>query len=134
VATLSLVILGTLASALAFSVGPISIAAVLAMLRFVMGIGIGGEYPLSATITAESANTASRGRLTAAVFSMQGFGALAAALVAWAALQLMPASRLDLTWRLCIAVGAIPGLLTFYFRYYLSYLHFTLWRLTHIPG
>jgi PHS family inorganic phosphate transporter-like MFS transporter len=54
VATLSLVILGTLASALAFPVGPISIAAVLAVLRFVLGIGIGGEYPLSATITGSS--------------------------------------------------------------------------------
>jgi PHS family inorganic phosphate transporter-like MFS transporter len=50
---LPLVILGTLASALAFPVGPISIATVLAVLRFVLGIGIGGEYPLSATITAE---------------------------------------------------------------------------------
>jgi hypothetical protein len=51
VATLSLVILGTLASAVAYPVGPVSIAAVLAVLRFVLGIGIGGEYPLSATIT-----------------------------------------------------------------------------------
>jgi hypothetical protein len=49
--------------------------------------------------------------------------ALAAAVVSWATLKLMPASHLDLTWRLCIAVGAIPGLLTFSFRYYLSYLH-----------
>lgn len=114
VATLSLVILGTLASALAFPVGPISIAAVLAVLRFVLGIGIGGEYPLSATITAESAETSSRGRLTAAVFSMQGVGALTAAVVSWAALQLL--SDLDLAWRVCIAFGAVPGLLTFYFR------------------
>jgi MFS family permease len=51
VATLLLVILGTLASAVAYPVGPMSIAAVLAVLRFVLGIGIGGEYPLSATIT-----------------------------------------------------------------------------------
>jgi PHS family inorganic phosphate transporter-like MFS transporter len=51
VATLSLVIVGTLASAMAYPVGPVSIAAVLAVLRFVLGIGIGGEYPLSATIT-----------------------------------------------------------------------------------
>jgi hypothetical protein len=46
---------------------------------------------------------------------MQGIGALMAAVVSWIALELLSAN-LNLTWRLCIAFGAVPGLLTFYFR------------------
>jgi len=39
-----------------------------------MGIGIGGDYPLSAVITSEFASTKSRGRLMTAVFAAQGWG------------------------------------------------------------
>ena len=33
---------------------------------------MGGEYPLAATVTSESSSAASRGKLMAAVFAMQG--------------------------------------------------------------
>lgn len=36
------------------------------------GAGVGGEYPLAATVTSESSSAASRGKLMAAVFAMQG--------------------------------------------------------------
>jgi PHS family inorganic phosphate transporter-like MFS transporter len=39
--------------------------------RFLLGAGVGGEYPLAATVTSESSSAASRGRLMAAVFAMQ---------------------------------------------------------------
>ena len=42
---------------------------------------MGGDYPLSATIMSEFANKRTRGALIAAVFSMQGFGILAASTV-----------------------------------------------------
>ncbi|WMV46904.1 hypothetical protein MTR67_040289 [Solanum verrucosum] len=38
--------------------------------------GIGGDYPLSATIMSEYANKKTRGAFIAAVFAMQGFGIL----------------------------------------------------------
>ena len=41
-----------------------------------MGIGIGGDYPLSAIITSEFAPVHIRGRLMAIVFSSQGLGQL----------------------------------------------------------
>ena len=47
-----------------------------------MGIGIGGDYPLSAVISSEFSATRIRGRLMAAVFSAQGWGNFTAALVA----------------------------------------------------
>ena len=40
-----------------------------------VGAGVGGEYPLAATVTSESSSAASRGRLMAAVFAMQGVSA-----------------------------------------------------------
>lgn len=39
-----------------------------------MGIGIGGDYPLSAVISSEFASTRIRGRMMTATFAAQGFG------------------------------------------------------------
>jgi PHS family inorganic phosphate transporter-like MFS transporter len=44
--------------------------------RFILGVGIGGDYPLSAVISSEFAATRSRGRLMTAVFAFQGWGNL----------------------------------------------------------
>ena len=41
-----------------------------------MGVGIGGDYPLSAVLTAEFSSTHIRGRLMTAVFANQGWGQL----------------------------------------------------------
>jgi PHS family inorganic phosphate transporter-like MFS transporter len=38
--------------------------------RLFLGIGIGGDYPLSAIITSEMASTKRRGAMIAAVFAM----------------------------------------------------------------
>ena len=55
----------------------------IAFWRLVLGVGVGGVYPLSATVASESAESASRGRAVALVFSTQGIGALTVPLVAW---------------------------------------------------
>src|SRR5277367_5715409 len=39
-----------------------------------MGVGIGGDYPLSAVISSEFSSTRYRGRLMTAVFAAQGWG------------------------------------------------------------
>ncbi|RKP24403.1 major facilitator superfamily domain-containing protein, partial [Syncephalis pseudoplumigaleata] len=90
--------------------------------RFILGIGVGGDYPLSAVITAEFATTKRRGAMIAAVFAMQGFGILAAALVATATVAAFKSAieddvmNIDYVWRICIGVGAIPGLIAIYYR------------------
>jgi PHS family inorganic phosphate transporter-like MFS transporter len=116
VVTLSIVIVGAILSASSFSIPSIglTVAMTLAGFRFLLGIGIGGEYPLSATITAESSNASNRGRMVAAVFSMQGLGSLAAAFVGFLLLHVV--DNVDLVWRLCLGLGAIPGLLSLYHR------------------
>lgn len=53
IATLSLVVLGSIASSLSFSTPWTTVFLSLAIFQFVLGVGIGGEYPLSATITGE---------------------------------------------------------------------------------
>ncbi|CAF0869862.1 unnamed protein product [Brachionus calyciflorus] len=120
---LMIIIVSTCASALSAStVSGLSVFAVLAIWRIFLGLGIGGDYPLSATITSEFASTKRRGAMMAAVFAMQGFGILAASLVAIALLACFKNAvnanqdNLDYVWRLCIGFGAIPGLISIYFR------------------
>ena len=60
---------------------PNAVIGTLCFCRFFLGVGVGGDYPLSATIMSEYSNKANRGAFVAAVFSMQGIGILAAAAV-----------------------------------------------------
>jgi len=71
------------------------------------GIGIGGDYPVSATIRSEYSRKSSRGKMVSLVFAMQGAGLALGPLLASA----LPASGLphDTTWRILWAFGAIPG-------------------------
>ena len=86
----------------------------LALWRFILGVGIGGDYPLSSTIVAEYANRNDRGKLVASTFAMQGFGIMAGAGVAFLLLSAnVPAS---ISWRLLLAFGALPSLLILYYR------------------
>jgi MFS transporter, PHS family, inorganic phosphate transporter len=82
--------------------------------RIVLGIGIGGDYPVSATIMSEYAGKQSRGRMVGLVFAMQGAGLVVGPLVA----SILLASGIsdNLTWRILLGLGAIPGLAVFYLR------------------
>jgi MFS family permease len=82
--------------------------------RLVMGLGIGGDYPLSATLMSEYSNRKDRGKLITMVFSMQGLGLIFGPLVA--IVLLGSGVSQDLSWRLMLAFGAIPALATFYLR------------------
>jgi PHS family inorganic phosphate transporter-like MFS transporter len=82
--------------------------------RLIMGLGIGGDYPLSATLMSEYANRKDRGKLITMVFSMQGLGLILGPLVAL--VLLTSGMSQDLTWRLMLGFGAIPALATFYLR------------------
>ncbi|KAI6688520.1 hypothetical protein NL676_025348 [Syzygium grande] len=94
---------------------------------FLLGVGIGGDYPLSATIMSEYANKRMRGAFIAAVFSMQGFGILASSIVTMAVCKIFghfyPSSQkdpmpneADIAWRLILMLGALPTALTYYWR------------------
>jgi PHS family inorganic phosphate transporter-like MFS transporter len=86
----------------------------LILFRFILGIGIGGDYPVSATIMAEYAGKCSRGMLVSLVFAMQAAGLIFGPLIA-AGLLATHMSH-DIVWRILLAFGAIPALAVFHLR------------------
>ncbi len=86
----------------------------LVMARFVLGLGIGGDYPVSAVLMSEYANRDDRGRLVGLVFSMQALGLIVGPLVGL--LLLSSGISHDLTWRLMLGLGAVPAAAVVYLR------------------
>ncbi|HEY1829568.1 MAG TPA: MFS transporter [Acidimicrobiales bacterium] len=82
--------------------------------RLILGLGIGGDYPVSAVLMSEYSNRADRGRLVGLVFSMQALGLIIGPLVALVLLS----SGLggDMTWRLLLGLGALPAAGVVYLR------------------
>jgi MFS transporter, PHS family, inorganic phosphate transporter len=86
----------------------------LAVTRFVLGLGIGGDYPVSAVLMSEYANRKDRGRLVGLVFSMQAVGLIVGPLIG---LVLLSSGIGDnLTWRLLLGLGAAPAAAVVYLR------------------
>jgi PHS family inorganic phosphate transporter-like MFS transporter len=86
--------------------------------RIILGIGIGGDYPVSATLMSEFSGKKSRGMMVSLVFAMQAAGLIVGPLLAAAFL----ASGLskDLVWRLLLAFGAVPALAVFQMRRHMA--------------
>ncbi|CAA6662616.1 unnamed protein product [Spirodela intermedia] len=130
--TLMLMVICSIASGLSFGHSATGTMATLCFFRFWLGFGIGGDYPLSATIMSEYANKKTRGAFIAAVFAMQGFGILAGGMVAIIVSVAfknkydVPAYKddplgstvpeADYVWRIILMFGAIPAALTYYWR------------------
>ncbi|KAI8967285.1 major facilitator superfamily domain-containing protein [Mycotypha africana] len=121
---LLIIIIGTINCATAASaIKGVSMLGFLGFWRFILGIGIGGDYPMSATITSEWSSAGRRGMMMALIFSMQGIGMLAAAIVTIILLAIFKSGietdtrELDYVWRLCIGLGAVPAFATVYLRF-----------------
>eukprot|EP00820_Chromera_velia_P002608 Cvel_16089.t1-p1 / transcript=Cvel_16089.t1 / gene=Cvel_16089 / organism=Chromera_velia_CCMP2878 / gene_product=Probable metabolite transporter C2H8.02, putative / transcript_product=Probable metabolite transporter C2H8.02, putative / location=Cvel_scaffold1223:50652-51713(+) / protein_length=150 / sequence_SO=supercontig / SO=protein_coding / is_pseudo=false len=71
VTTVALIAAGSLLSSLYFPGMGIGPFVWVPLFRAVMGIGIGGEYPLSASVASESVGPKTAGKLLAIVFSFQ---------------------------------------------------------------
>ncbi|KAG8370408.1 hypothetical protein BUALT_Bualt14G0113800 [Buddleja alternifolia] len=130
--TLLIMVVCSVASGLSFGSTPKGTMATLCFFRFWLGFGIGGDYPLSATIMSEYANKKTRGAFIAAVFAMQGFGILFSGIISLivsaaidhnfsapsyeenAALSTVPEA--DYVWRIILMFGALPAALTYYWR------------------
>ncbi|GAQ78613.1 phosphate transporter [Klebsormidium nitens] len=131
--TLLIMVVFGAAQGLSFGNTAEAVVTTLCIMRFFLGFGIGGDYPLSAVIMSEYSNRRTRGAFVAAVFSMQGIGIITGAAITLAvagsfksnhprppysvepiASQGYPAS--DFVWRIILSVGCIPAILTFYYR------------------
>jgi MFS family permease len=82
--------------------------------RFLLGFGVGGDYPVSAVLMSEYANRKDRGKLVGMVFGTQALGLIVGPLVA---LALLGAGVSDgLAWRILLGLGAVPAAAVIYLR------------------
>ncbi|KAL3698083.1 hypothetical protein R1sor_012159 [Riccia sorocarpa] len=130
--SLLLMIFTSIGSGLSFGASATGVMTTLCFFRFWLGFGIGGGYPLSATIMSEYSNKTTRGAFVGAVFAMQGFGILAACTVSIILSSVFDAAfhrpafnvspirstppQADYVWRILFMVGAIPAAATYYYR------------------
>jgi len=96
----------------------------LAVFRIILGIGVGGDYPMSASVSTDRAHVRRRGTLLAYIFANQGWGSLVGSLVVIIVLACYKdamdyhgeTSKVDGVWRICIGVSLIPAFGTLYQR------------------
>ncbi|KAG2771778.1 hypothetical protein PC129_g13945 [Phytophthora cactorum] len=124
--TCCLLILGGILCTAAYAGDALATLWFLVAARLILGIGIGGEYPLAASTTAEdSTDSADRNTAVAKTFSLQGVGQVTAAILGNLLVQAFAdgkpgensSSRLEAVWRILFAIGVIPALVVCYFRF-----------------
>lgn len=102
---------------LLFSVGSgltalVTTLGALLVLRFIIGMGLGGELPVASTLVSESVKSHERGRLVVILESFWAFGWLAAALIAY---FIIP----HYGWRIAMLLSALPAFYAIYLRLHL---------------
>ena len=79
--------------------------------RFLVGIGIGADYPISVAYITENTPARLRGRMVIGAFSFQSLGALLGALVGWVTIwgfqQIAPELAIGYAWRWMLGVGIL---------------------------
>lgn len=127
---LMIIIVTTIFQACLGTAPGLNFAYLLAFMRLFQGIGIGGDYPAAAVITAEFSTTKWRGAIMSAVFASQGWGQVLGAIVAIICVKAgkhdinVPSKEcgdsckkaLDQMWRVVIGFGAVPGAMALYYR------------------
>ncbi|EIN06400.1 phosphate transporter [Punctularia strigosozonata HHB-11173 SS5] len=123
---LIVIIVATFGQAMAGGSQAVNVIAALVVWRVFLGVGVGGDYPLTAVITSEFASTRMRGRMMTAVVACQGWGTFTSALVAYIIVSGYKSSILhddptlfphvDSMWRLLIGIGCVPAAIALYFR------------------
>lgn len=83
------------------------------ILRFFVGLGLGGELPVASTLVAESIAPSERGRVVVLLESFWAIGWILAALIGFFIMT-------KYGWRLAMLLGALPALYAVYLRLNLS--------------
>ncbi|KAE8962384.1 hypothetical protein PR003_g30859 [Phytophthora rubi] len=125
IATCVLLIVGSILCTVAYGGDGSATLWFLVGARIILGIGIGGEYPLAASSSAEdSTSSADRNTRVATTFSLQGVGQVVAAILGNLLVEALADgkpgensdSRLETVWRLLFAIGCIPAAVICYYR------------------
>jgi len=91
----------------------------LIIFRFLLGIGIGADYPVSSTYVAEFSPKDVRGKLVTRTFMFWGIGSFVAAIVGFTFGRMefvnILGRQVD-SWRIMLASGVIPALVVIFLR------------------
>ncbi|MEK4029165.1 MULTISPECIES: MFS transporter [Bacillaceae] len=79
------------------------------ILRFFVGMGLGGELPVASTLVSESVPAKDRGRVVVLLESFWAFGWLLAALISY---FIIP----SFGWQIALVLGALPAFYALYLR------------------
>lgn len=116
IATAVLVVAGALLSACVSDSGRGGIGLQLMLCRLLLGLGVGGEYPLSAAISKEAGSDLCLTRPQLLIVNVLMFN-VGVILQAVLVLTLLSAGvGLEMVWRLALAGGAVPSVLAFALR------------------
>ncbi len=83
--------------------------AILMLLRFLAGLGLGGELPVASTLMSEFSPVKQRGMLVVLLESFWAYGSVLAALIGY---LIVP----SLGWRVAFLIGALPAFYVFVIR------------------
>jgi len=86
---------------------------VLFVLRFFIGMGLGGELPVASTYVSERVPAHERGRIVVLLESFWAVGWILAALIAY---FVIPRFDKDMGWRVALLLGALPAFYALYLR------------------
>jgi len=79
------------------------------VLRFFVGMGLGGELPVASTLVSESVSAKERGRVVVLLESFWAFGWLVAALISYFVIP-------SYGWRIALILTALPAFYAIYLR------------------
>ncbi|KAH9474334.1 putative metabolite transporter C2H8.02 [Psilocybe cubensis] len=106
------------------TLSPDSCLIYLGVFRILLGIGVGGDYPMSASVTSDRANIRKRGTMLAYIFANQGWGSFAGSLATIIVLLCYKSSmegrgetsKVDGVWRIIVGISLVPAFGTLYQR------------------
>ncbi|KAF8574012.1 MFS general substrate transporter [Ramaria rubella] len=92
--------------------------------RIILGIGVGADYPMSASVSSDRVSVHKRGTMLAYVFANQGWGSFVGSLATMIVLAAYKhvmneegkVSRADGVWRIIVGISLIPAFATLYHR------------------
>ncbi|WP_046178321.1 MFS transporter [Domibacillus tundrae] len=79
------------------------------ILRFFVGMGLGGELPVASTLVSESVPAKDRGRVVVLLESFWAFGWLLAAVISYFVIP-------SYGWQMAVIIGALPAFYALYLR------------------
>lgn len=92
--------------------------------RIVLGVGVGADYPMSASVSSDRVSVRKRGTMLAYVFANQGWGSFVGSLATMITLAAYKhvmdgegkVSKVDGVWRIVVGISLIPAFGTLYQR------------------